>query len=68
MSKTFPVREKYRVIFTSEISNLFNHSHFWDPDTWIQNGDVGQLLWALPDNDPSKGGRRIVSFKLRVEF
>jgi hypothetical protein len=68
MSKTFPVADKFHVIFTSEISNLFNHAHFWDPDTWIQNGDVGQLLWALPDNDPSKGGRRIASFKLRVEF
>src|SRR5215469_8543538 len=68
MSKTFPVAEKVRVTFTSEISNVFNHAHFWDPDTWIQNGDVGQLVWALPDNDPSKGGRRIASFKLRAEF
>jgi hypothetical protein len=68
MSKTFPITEKYRAIFTSEMSNLFNHPHFWDPDTWIQNGDVGQLVSALGDNDPSKGGRRIVSFKLRVEF
>lgn len=68
LAKTFPVTERIRSTFTMEASNLFNTPHFWDPDTWIQNPTAGKLSWALPDNDPLKGGHRLISFKLRVEF
>jgi hypothetical protein len=62
------VTERVRTTFTTEISNLFNHPHFWDPNTWIQDPEAGKMTWALPDNDPFKGGHRLISFKIRVEF
>jgi hypothetical protein len=68
LAKSFPITERVKTTFTTEISNLFNHPHFWDPSTWIQASDAGQMTWALPDNDPFKGGHRLISFKLRVEF
>lgn len=68
LAKSFPVTERVKSTFTMEISNLFNHAHYWDPDNWFQASDAGQLVWALPDNDPFKGGHRLISFKLRVEF
>jgi hypothetical protein len=73
LAKSFPVTERIRTTFVTEISNLFNHPHFWygdnwDPGTWIQDAGAGKLTWALPDNDPFKGGHRLISFKLRIEF
>ncbi len=73
LAKSFAVTERVRTTFVTEISNLFNRPHFWagdnwDPGTWIQDPGAGKLTWALPDNDPFKGGHRLISFKLRVEF
>jgi hypothetical protein len=68
LAKSFQVTERVSSTFTMEISNLFNHPHYWDPDNWFQASDAGQLVWALPDNDPFKGGHRLISFKLRVQF
>jgi outer membrane receptor protein involved in Fe transport len=68
LAKSFPVTERVRTTFTMEISNLFNHPHYWDPSTWFQASDAGQMTWALPDNDPFKGGHRLISFKFRIEF
>ncbi|MGE5114065.1 MAG: TonB-dependent receptor domain-containing protein, partial [Acidobacteriaceae bacterium] len=68
LAKSFAITERVKTTFTTEMSNLFNHPHYWDPDTWFQASDAGQLTWALPDNDPFKGGHRLISFKLRVEF
>lgn len=68
LAKTFPITERVRTTFVTEVSNLFNRPHYWDPDTYFQASDAGQMTWALPDNDPFKGGHRLISFKLRVEF
>jgi hypothetical protein len=73
LAKSFRVTERISTTFVTEMSNLFNHPHFWygdnwDNGTWIQSPGVGQLTWALPDNDPFKGGHRLISFKLRVAF
>lgn len=68
LAKAFPITERIRTTFTAEASNLFNHPHYWDPGTWIQASDAGKMSWALPDNDPFKGGHRLITFKLRVEF
>lgn len=68
LAKTFLVTERIKATFSSEISNLFNHPQFWDPSTWLQDPAAGKQLYSLPDNDPSKGGRRMISFKMRIEF
>jgi len=68
LAKTFALRERVRMTFTSEIANIFNHPHFYNPNTQINASDVGRLIWARADYEPEKAGRRQVSFKLRVEF
>jgi hypothetical protein len=68
VAKTFPVTERVRTTFTTEISDLFNHPHFYDPDTYINAPDVGQLIYARADYEPEKAGHRQIAFKLRVEF
>jgi len=68
VAKTFPVTERVRTTFTTEISDLFNHPHFYDPDTYINAPDAGQLIYARGDYEPEKAGHRQIAFKLRVEF
>jgi len=36
VAKTFPLTERVGMTFTTAISDLFNHAHFYDPDTYIQ--------------------------------
>lgn len=66
--KSFPIAEKVNATFTSEISDIFNHPLFYDPDTYINAPDVGQLVYARGDYEPEKAGHRQISFKLRFEF
>jgi hypothetical protein len=69
IAKNFPVSERVGMTFTTAISDLFNHPHFYDPDTYINNQqDVGQLIYARADYEPEKAGHRQISFKLRFEF
>ena len=68
VAKTFPLTERVGMTFTTAISDLFNHPHFYDPDTYIQNGDAGQLIYARADYEPEKAGHRQISFKLRFDF
>ena len=68
LAKTFPVGERIRTTFTSEFTNIFNHPLFYDPDTYINAPDVGQLVWARADTDPEEAGHRQIAFKLRIEF
>jgi hypothetical protein len=50
------------------ISDLFNHTLYKDPDTFINASDAGQLIFAADDFAPEKAGHRQISFKLRIEF
>lgn len=67
-AKSFHVTERVGMTFTTAISDLFNHPHFYDPDTYINAQDVGQLITARADYEPEKAGHRQISFKLRFEF
>ena len=68
VAKTFPLTERVGMTFTTAISDIFNHPHFNDPDTYINASDVGQLLSARGDYEPEKAGHRQISFKLRFDF
>lgn len=68
VAKTFHLTERVGMTFTTAISDLFNHPHFYDPDTYIQNADAGQLITPRADYEPEKAGHRQISFKLRFEF
>ncbi len=68
LAKTFPVGERVRTTFTTAITDIFNHPLFYDPDTYINAPDAGQLVWARADTDPEEAGHRQIAFKLRVEF
>jgi hypothetical protein len=68
LAKTFPVTERVSSTFTAEFADIFNHPHFYDPDTYVNAQDVGQLIYARADYEPEKAGRRQITFKLRVEF
>lgn len=52
--KTFPITERVRGTFTSEIADIFNHPLFYDPDTYINAPDVGQLVCARGDYEPRR--------------
>ena len=60
--------ERVRTTFTAEFADIFNHPHFYDPDTYINAQDAGQLIYARADYEPEKAGRRQITFKLRVDF
>lgn len=66
--KTFPIGDKLHATLTSEIANIFNHPLFYNPDTYINAPDVGQLVYARGDYESEKAGHRQISFKLRFEF
>ena len=68
LAKTFPVGERVRTTFTSTFTNIFNHPLFYDPETYINASDAGQLVWARADTDPEEAGHRQIAFKLRIEF
>ncbi len=68
LAKTFPLTERVRTTFTTEIMDVFNHPHFQNPDMYINASDVGQLISARADYEPEKAGHRQIAFKLRIDF
>jgi hypothetical protein len=54
--------------FTGEISNLFNHPHFNNPNNNISNPNPGQFTSIVPNYNPEKQSYRQVAAKLRIEF
>ena len=54
LAKMFPVGERVRATFTSTFTNIFNHPLFYDPDTYINASDAGQLVWARADTTRKK--------------
>jgi hypothetical protein len=68
IAKVFPITERVRGTFSTEIADLFNHPLFYDPDTYIDDAGVGQLVTARSDYGPEEAGHRQIAFKLRFEF
>ena len=68
VAKTFPFTERWKMTFTGEISNLFNHPHFNNPNNNISNPNPGQFTSIIPNYNPEKQSYRQVAVKLRLEF
>ncbi|MBO0859636.1 MAG: hypothetical protein J2P21_14340, partial [Chloracidobacterium sp.] len=68
VAKTFPFRERIKTTLTAEISNLFNHPHFNNPNNNISNANPGQFTSIVPNYNEEKQSYRQVAIKLRIEF
>jgi hypothetical protein len=68
VAKTFPFTERWKMTLTGEISNLFNHPHFNNPNNNISNPNPGQFTSIVPNYNPEKQSYRQVAVKLRIEF
>ncbi|HEY3132897.1 MAG TPA: TonB-dependent receptor [Acidobacteriota bacterium] len=68
IAKVFPLTERFKMTFTSEISDLFNHPHFDSLQTNISNPNPGKFTSTIPYYNPEKQGFRQIAMKLRVEF
>jgi Carboxypeptidase regulatory-like domain/TonB dependent receptor-like, beta-barrel len=68
VAKAFPFTERWKMTLTGEISNLFNHPHFNNPNTNISNPNPGQFTSIIPNYNPEKQSYRQVAVKLRLEF
>jgi carboxypeptidase family protein len=68
VAKTFPFTEQWKMTLTGEISNLFNHQHFNNPNNNISNANPGQFTSTIPNYNPEKQSYRQVALKLRIEF
>jgi Carboxypeptidase regulatory-like domain len=68
VAKAFPFTERWKMTLTGEISNLFNHQHFNNPNNNISNADPGKFTSIIPNYNPEKQSYRQVAVKLRLEF
>ena len=60
--KTFPLTEKFKLTFRSDLMNVLNHPNFGNPNNDIsQPTSVGTITWA-------PGPARVVQFSLRLAF
>ncbi len=60
MSRWQPIRERMRLQFRAEMSNMLNHPNLGGPNTSITSSTYGQIT--------SKTGNRTVTMALRLEF
>jgi len=68
IAKTFPIFEHLRFTLTGQISNLFNHPHFNNPNTTINNPNPGLFTSEIPQYNPERQGARQIGLKLRLEW
>lgn len=66
LTKQFKFNERWSFTFTSSITNIFNKPHFYNPDGNFE-GSL-KLGGTVEDFYPEKQGRRVVSFKGRLNF
>jgi hypothetical protein len=59
--KTFPITEKLKLTFRSDLMNVLNHPNFNQPNGDISSGNPGQITWT-------QGNPRVVQFSLRLAF
>jgi hypothetical protein len=68
LSKHFQITERFRLIYTGAISNLFNRAHFTAMRTNISTAGTGQL-YSLPNRlFPERSSHRHANMQLRLEF
>jgi len=65
MYKDFSYKEKLRMRFQTQVTNLSNHPNFANPNTDLNNANYGRILSLLTTGD--YGPRRIL-LGLRIEF
>jgi hypothetical protein len=68
MSKQFQVSERFRLVFTGAISNLFNTPHFLGMRTNISTAGTGQLTSLGGRLAPERSSHRHANMQLRLEF
>lgn len=59
--KTFPITERFKLTFRSDLMNVLNHPNFNNPNGDITSGNPGQITWT-------NGNPRVVQFSLRLAF
>ena len=70
LSKTVPLGEQFRIVFTAQISNATNSPHFTFPNNNISNPNPGMFTAAslVPNSMPEHLGNRQIDLKLRVQW
>ena len=68
IAKTFPIFEQFRLTMTGQLSNLFNHPHFNNPNTTINNPNPGMFTSEIAQYNPERQGARQIGLKLRIEW
>jgi hypothetical protein len=68
IAKTFPIYERLRFTLTGQMSNLFNHPHFNNPNSTINNPNPGLFTSEIPQYNPERQGARQIGLKLRLEW
>jgi hypothetical protein len=68
IAKTFHIFEQLRLTMTGQISNLFNHPHFNNPNSTINNPNPGLFTSEIAQYNPERQGARQIGLKLRLEW
>ena len=68
IAKTFQIFEQLRLTMTGQISNLFNHPHFNNPNTTINNPNPGMFTSEIAQYNPERQGARQIGLKVRLEW
>jgi hypothetical protein len=59
--KNFPIREKKKVEFRTEVFNIMNHPNFSNPNTSMDSASFGQISGTTVNG-------RIIQFALKLAF
>jgi hypothetical protein len=70
VAKRIPFGETFSLVFTAQVSNVFNTAHFTIPQNNISNGGAGVFTAtsAVPDIFPERQGPRQMTLKLRLQW
>ncbi|MDA2930949.1 TonB-dependent receptor, partial [Acidobacteria bacterium AH-259-O06] len=68
LAKTFPIGERFNLVYTAAFSNLFNHPHFNSIRRNVTASDPGKYVSIHNAFWAEKGSHRRVIMKLRLEF
>ncbi|HWZ51877.1 MAG TPA: carboxypeptidase regulatory-like domain-containing protein [Granulicella sp.] len=68
VNKTFSLTDRVRFLLSGSASDLFNRPGFYDMDTTITDTTAGQYYDITPDHVGDRSGRRMITFKGRIEF
>lgn len=79
LRRTFSITERVRLLFRTDLFNLFNHPNFANPDQYLDDTTFGQSLSmannalggysAISQNSVFQtGGPRTIQFSLKLQF